>query len=312
MADRRPPAPARPLAAPGEPAPSPALEAFITVGGRRFVVDLAAPIDISIAVDFHGAGPRAFGLPPPTAQPVKIGDFIGDTRQGGSVNCELLTLCAHGSGTHTECAGHIVDDRIRVGDVVDGGIIPATLITVRPETFRASGETYPAPHADTEVAITARELDLALLRARPPAGFSRALVVRTLPNDPGKRSRDHSGQSPPYLSAEAAAWMRAHEVDHLVVDVPSLDRADDGGRLWAHRAFWEIPAGQRTVPERASLRTVTELAYIASDIADGCFLMSLQVAPLASDAAPSRPVLYRAVNPGQQQFFTNVGELGLD
>ena len=32
-------------------------------------------------------------------------------------------------------------------------------------------------------------------------------MIRTLPNDPGKRARDYTAQTPPYLSQEAAALL---------------------------------------------------------------------------------------------------------
>jgi hypothetical protein len=38
--------------------------------------------------------------------------------------------------------------------------------------------------------------------------------------------------------------------------------------------------------------TVTELAYIPDSIADGAYLLELQVPALTGDAVPSRPLLY--------------------
>ena len=47
----------------------------------------------------------------------------------------------------------------------------------------------------------------------------------------------------PYLSREAAEFLVARGIEHLVVDLPSIDRAHDEGRLTAHRVFFGLPPG---------------------------------------------------------------------
>jgi hypothetical protein len=81
---------------------------------------------------------------------------------------------------------------------------------------------------------------------------------------------------------------------HLVVDLPSIDRAQDEGRLTAHRIFFGLPPAvtQLSAATRATA-TVTELAYIPESVADGPYLLELQVPALGGDAVPSRPLLYR-------------------
>jgi hypothetical protein len=39
--------------------------------------------------------------------------------------------------------------------------------------------------------------------------------------------------------------------------------------------------------------TITEMIYADSSIADGMYMLNLQVASFRNDAAPSRPVLYK-------------------
>ena len=88
-------------------------------------------------------------------------------------------------------------------------------------------------------------------------------------------------------------WLVEHGVEHLVVDLPSIDPAHDAGALLAHRIFWGLPERETSVA-RATRRqaTITELAFIDAAVADGDYLLNLQVAPFVSDAAPSRPLLY--------------------
>jgi len=120
-----------------------------------------------------------------------------------------------------------------------------------------------------------------------------ALILRTLPNDSGKLSRDYDRQPAPYLTAAAIELLVAHRIEHLLIDLPSIDRAHDGGALAAHRAFWGLPGGG--VSAKLAKRphaTITELCYIDDEIIDGQYLLSLQVAPFEADAAPSRPIIY--------------------
>jgi hypothetical protein len=88
-------------------------------------------------------------------------------------------------------------------------------------------------------------------------------------------------------------WVVERGVESLVVDLPSLDRADDGGGLVAHRLYWGLPAGSRDARQaRRGQALVTELAYIPGRAQDGLYLLDLHVPAFGADAAPSRPVLY--------------------
>ena len=88
-------------------------------------------------------------------------------------------------------------------------------------------------------------------------------------------------------TAEAALYLREEGVKHLLLDVPSIDKEDDGGKLSAHHAFWNYPASPRVDC------TITELMYVDDEVADGIYLLELQYAAFDNDASPSRPILYR-------------------
>jgi kynurenine formamidase len=121
----------------------------------------------------------------------------------------------------------------------------------------------------------------------------RAVVIRTLPNDTDKIRRDYTGSNPPYLSREAAEFLVARGIEHLVVDLPSIDRAHDEGRLTAHRIFFGLPGGATSLARAIRSRsTVTELAYIPTQVADGAYFLEIQVPAIGGDAVPSRPLLY--------------------
>src|SRR5947199_6913443 len=83
-------------------------------------IDLGEFFDISIPLRFNGPQPNAFGVEPASSTACQYGDLVGDTRRGGSCNFEQITLIPHCNGTHTECVGHITNERISIrGCLVD-------------------------------------------------------------------------------------------------------------------------------------------------------------------------------------------------
>ncbi len=260
-------------------------------GNRRFRTDFSRPLSIAIPLDFSGPQPSCFDAPPATVRPLVAGDFVGDMREGGSCNCEVLTLAPHCNGTHTECVGHVTDERIAIAERLKGGLSLALVITIEPSLAADLAEdSDPAPVAgDRLVTAAAIAKEFALHAGPAPT----ALVVRTLRNGEGPL-RAYRGPSPaPYLTRLAAAWLVERGIEHLVLDLPSADRAADGGHLNAHRTFFGLPPGSMQAGEaKRPDATITELAFIDPGIADGFYLLDLQIPPFLTDAAPSRPLLY--------------------
>jgi arylformamidase len=277
------------------------MRVHFTHGKRALVADLADALPIAIPLDFDGPQPVHFGARPAHAAPLEAGGFVGDVRAGGSCNCEELRLTPHCNGTHTEGVGHLTTDRVPVTASLRGGLLVAGVVSVATHGPTATVEsTHPAPTADDRL-ITAAALAAACgvlapfwQPGAPAEWFPEALVVRTLPNGTDKLSRAYVGESPaPYLTREAAEWLVAHGVMHLIVDLPSIDRAHDGGQLTAHRVFFGLPPGAKRLAEASRPQaTITELAFVAPMVRDGWYLLDLQVPAFLTDAAPSRPLLY--------------------
>ena len=267
------------------------MNARITQAGRRLTVDLTRGVSLAIPVDFDGPQPRHFGAPRARTQPFAVPGFSGSVAAGASCNCNVVTLIPHCQGTHTECVGHLTRERHDAWRVVPLGLIPALLVSASPELAADSPEgTDPLP-LPGDLLITAGALERAWPKALP---FEpQALIIRTLPNTTDKRSRDYTDAVPPYLSREAAELLLARGIAHLVVDVPSIDRAHDEGRLTAHRLFFGLAPGETGLDgARRAAATVTELAFVPNALADGPYLLELQVPELGGDAVPSRPLLY--------------------
>jgi len=267
------------------------VQARLTIEGREIAVDLSRPADLALELDFSGPQPRHFGAPRASSRPYETPGFgfRGSVERGGSCNCELITLIPHCNGTHTECAGHLTRERLDAWRLAPAGLVPAVLLSVVAEVPGDEGSD-PAPQPGDRL-ITRRALERAWPASVPFAPL--AVVIRTLPNTPEKRARDYTGQTPPYLSQEAAALLVSRGVLHLVVDVPSIDRTHDEGRLTAHRLFFGLPrGGAQLAAATRPAATITELAFIPDSIADGAYLLELQVPALSGDAVPSRPLLY--------------------
>jgi len=268
------------------------LELEFTTHGRSWQVDLSAPVDLAVTLRFPGPQPRFFAPGPASAEPLQAGGFTGAVARGASCNCSVYTFAPHCHGTHTECVAHLADNAADLARLTPLPPVLALLVSVRPV---ALGDVAVEPGARQEPAdpVITRAL-LADAASRWDCDPWTALVVRTLPNDPGKQHRSYAGPCPaPYLATDAVQWMVERGVTSLVVDLPSLDRADDGGALAAHRAFWGLPPAARDARQAQRGRAlVTELAYVPDESADGLYLLDLQVPAFATDAAPSRPVLY--------------------
>lgn len=252
-------------------------------------------IDISIPLKFDGEQPNAFGVEPAKSRACEYGSLVGDTRQGGSCNFEQVTLIPHCNGTHTECVGHITKERIAVRDCLRDVLIRAVLVTVEAESV--AGDLVITRNGMSEV-VSALNGALTYVRATDTATTDReptALIVRTLPNDESKLSRKYDEQNiPPYFAADAIELIVESGFKHLLVDLPSIDRIFDEGKLVNHRIFWNVEQGSFKINAATRVNsTITELIYVPNDVADGEYLLNLQIAPFESDAAPSRPILLR-------------------
>jgi arylformamidase len=273
-----------------------------TAGGRRWRADVTAPADLAITLEFNGAQPSFFVATPASSEPLRIGGFTGSVVNGASCNCAVHSLAPHCHGTHTECIGHVTRTPVTIASLTPVAPCVALVVSVRPEPLGAAATSLQGDHAAGADRVIRRAALAAAASAWLAAPFT-AVVIRTLPNGTDKRHRAYSGSpSPaPYFLPEAMQWLVERGVNSLVVDLPSLDRADDGGRLAAHREYWGLPPDSDDATQATrSQALVTELAYVPDLVADGLYLLDLQVPAFGSDAAPSRPVLYPLLSiPGE-------------
>jgi kynurenine formamidase len=239
-------------------------------------IDLSNPIDISIPLTNTDENPIAWYLDKPEIEPVKNGDWIGKVSEGSSsTNFNNIFFNPHGHGTHTECLGHITNDFYSINTCLTKFFFFAELISIEPEKN------------NKDLIITKNQIANALNGKKPEA-----IIIRTLPNIETKKSRKYSHTNPPYLSEEAAIFIRENGIQHLLIDLPSVDKEHDEGKLLAHKAFWNV---KNTLNLNIDARidcTITELIYVDTKIPDGDYILNLQIASFENDASPSKPILY--------------------
>ncbi|MDQ8011521.1 MAG: cyclase family protein [Flavobacterium nitrogenifigens] len=243
---------------------------------NNFEIDLSKPIDISIPLTNTDENPIAWYIEKPVIEPVVFGNWIGKVSEGkSSTNFNNIFFNPHGHGTHTECLGHITNDFYSINQSLKQFFFFAKLITVDPERI---GDDF----------VITKEQVSPLVNDKVEA-----LIIRTLPNQKEKKSRKYSNTNPPYLSEEAAIFIRESEIQHLLIDLPSVDKEHDEGKLLAHKAFWNV---KDTVNLNADARlnaTITEMIYVSDEIEDGDYILNLQIASFENDASPSKPILYK-------------------
>jgi len=249
------------------------VKASLKLNGEIVTVDLSRNFDLSIPLKNSLENPLVWGVEPPIIQPVKIGEWTGKISEGASVNFNTITFSPHGHGTHTECIGHITPEFHSINQLLKEFVFCAEVISVVPENF---GNDY---------RISKKQLISALKEKRPTA-----LIIRTLPNTDKKTKRNYNGTNWPYLEGAAAAYLAEIGVKHLLVDLPSVDKEKDEGKLEAHKAFWNYPNHPLWDC------TITEMIYVPNKVEDGSYLLNLLIAPFENNASPSKPILYPILN----------------
>ena len=262
------------------------MKALIDTGCEKLEVDFSKGMDISIPLYFNGEQPNTYGVDKAMSSPYQDGQFIGDTRKGGPCNFETYSFTPHCNGTHTECIGHITDERISILCSLKEEFIPSTLISVTP---KSTNENYTPVLNKEDLVITKEDLQIQLKGVN--VELLKGIIIRTLPNFEEKKSRDYMQETPAFFSIDAMEYLVSLGVQHLLVDTPSVDRLFDDGHLSAHNIFWETKGKQLNL--NSQNKTITEMIFVPSAVEDGAYLLNLQIPAFVSDAAPSRPIIYK-------------------
>lgn len=238
--------------------------------GKSYKVNLLSPIDISIPLKPGSDNVNAWYCGPVKIEPVVMGEWVGDVNKGAGVNFRNVFFNPHGNGTHTECVGHISKENISLNQNLKNFFSFAEVLSVTPEKQNA------------DLVITKKQLMETCKHE-----VAEAIVIRTLPNPTDKMHQQYSNTNPPYIDASAIEFLVQKGIKHLLIDLPSIDREQDEGKLAAHHAFWKYPHATRFDC------TISELIYVSDAVQDGLYLLNIMITALENDASPSKPVLYK-------------------
>jgi kynurenine formamidase len=243
---------------------------------KNHTIDFSKPIDISIPLSNTDENPIAWYIEKPIIEPVKFGDWIGKVSEGSSTNFNNIFFNPHGHGTHTECLGHITKDFYSINQCLKQFIFEAQLISISPEKI------------NDDFVITKDQIEQIIDK-----NSNDALIIRTMPNSEEKKHLNYSNTNPPYIDEAAAHYIREIGVKHLLIDLPSVDKEKDEGKLLSHKAFWNVTNITNLNADARLDCTITEMVFVPKHIEDGLYLLNLQIASFENDASPSKPVLYK-------------------
>ncbi len=247
--------------------------ASIQYNSNKYKIDFSQPIDISIPLIASKQNVNAWYIDEPKIEPVQIEDWIASVAKGSPVNFNNIQFNPHAHGTHTECVGHITKKVHSINQNLNQFFFLAEVITVAPEKL------------NDDFVISKKQVQFALGNKKRDA-----VVIRTMPNTKEKLSMQYSNTNPTYLLEETANYLKKKGVKHLLIDLPSVDKEKDEGKLLAHNAFWNTTGKLRLDA------TITEFIFVPNNVVDGTYFLNLQIAPFENDATPSKPVLYEVVN----------------
>ena len=240
------------------------MKAIIEYNSRKITIDVSKPLDVSIAIDASRKNVNAWYLGEPEIFPENIDGELVKVSEGAVINFNNIHFNPHAHITHTECVGHITEEVHSVNQNLKHYFFVSEVVTVAPES---RGEDFVISEKQLKTALRNKKRD--------------AIIIRTLPNLKDKKTMQYSNTNPPYLLEEAAVYLREKGIKHLLIDLPSVDKEKDNGKLLAHNAFWN------TTGEVRLDATITEFIYVPNSVEDGEYLLNLMIAPFENDATPS-------------------------
>lgn len=199
----------------------------------------------------------AFHLPQMSSSPVELVGFIGDVAQGGSCNVNLLKFTPHNL-THIEMSAHISHQ---------GSTLHNRPVQYSCGILQLLDLSHLDPHnqlitIDDIKGKINRELPFEIIGLKSPLSSDGPSVT-------------YSGTNPLALAPEVSEYISTTfpKVHTMVLDLPSADLENDGGKLLAHRRFFEIPDDGLEFIDTKN-KAIVELADFSS-IRPGIFFVTI-------------------------------------
>lgn len=229
-------------------------------------IDLSDSIDISLPIS-PDLPISAFGMQ--AAQERVLLEPKTDEPKG--CRCSQLTIIPHVHTTHFETAQHYGDQK--VSSLMIARSIPPllTCLTIHVEWTPAGPIKFSTPNV--------RNGNVAAV----------LLCSGWIKHQIQQKAYDWTGFNPPYVSVEMMEQIQRAfpRIRLLLLDLPSVDPEDDGGRLLAHRAFL-----------KQENRGLIEMCLVDRQLIQDNTIYALfpNIAAIDTDGIPCRPILYRLIN----------------
>ncbi len=99
----------------------------------------------------------------------------------------------------------------------------------------------------------------------------------------------------PFFTNEAMEYLSQQtHIQHLIVDLPSIDKAHDEGKLSNHHIWWQVNPQSKVLQETSrSDRTVSEWVFYPRNCKDGKYFVIYQAPLWGLDAVPTSIWLYK-------------------
>ncbi len=234
---------------------------------------------------------KMYDVPAASSIPYQSGVWIGATQHGGSCNFNTISITPHCNGTHTECIGHIVNEHITLSNVLINPFFKSLLISISfyIHNHNIQEKYFPSLEKDDKLLLKYNlEKSISPYLPQITQHDVEGIIIRTLPNNPDKKHRDYNIEPAPFFSNDAIQYLCQLGFKHLIVDVPSLDKAYDEGFLSNHHIFWNQPLKNYTLePSAYPNKTITELVFIHDNIPDGIYETFIGFPNWQEDAVPS-------------------------
>ena len=96
---------------------------------KIYQIDLTSAVCLAIPYNYGGSQPNFYDAPPGKAEPFQQREFFGEVKNNNGCNVMVINQNIHCTGTHTECAGHILEKDIFIHDVLSVSYTHLTLPT---------------------------------------------------------------------------------------------------------------------------------------------------------------------------------------
>ena len=155
------------------------MKAIIEYNSRKIAIDISKPLDISIAIDVTKENINAWYIDDPKIFPQKFDNEDIKVSNGSVVNFNNIHFNPHSHITHTECVGHISEKVHSINQNLKHFFFLAEVVTVAPELI------------NDDFVISKKQLQSQIRNKKRDA-----IVIRTLPNLPEKKSKKYSNTNP--------------------------------------------------------------------------------------------------------------------